>query len=122
MSGCEGEVAAVTFGSMVHGGVEGVLEACVSGCLMRGFRVVVVCGGGRAMESTRRELSFAFPTVPPSALHVAPSAPHSWLFPRCKFIIHHGGAGTTARALASGKPSIIIPVLRWADQTLWGEL
>jgi sterol 3beta-glucosyltransferase len=26
------------------------------------------------------------------------AVPHAWLFPRCKTIIHHGGAGTTAAA------------------------
>ena len=36
--------------------------------------------------------------------------------------MHHGGAGTTARALSCGVPSIVIPVLRWADQTLYGSL
>ena len=36
-------------------------------------------------------------------------APYDWLFARANFIIHHGGCGTTAAALAAGKPSIISP-------------
>ena len=32
---------------------------------------------------------------------------HSWLFPQCKMVIHHGGAGTTAEGLRAGIPSII---------------
>ncbi len=45
--------------------------------------------------------------------------PHSWLFPRVKAVIHHGGAGTTAAGLRAGIPNIIIPFT--ADQTFWGD-
>mmetsp|Transcript_23360 Transcript_23360/g.55287 ORF Transcript_23360/g.55287 Transcript_23360/m.55287 type:complete len:512 (-) Transcript_23360:423-1958(-) len=41
-------------------------------------------------------------------------APHEWLFPRCSCIVHHGGSGTTAASVRSGKPTIITPVC--ADQ------
>ena len=51
-----------------------------------------------------------------------PEAPHGWLFSHAALVIHHGGAGTTGRALASGVPSLIIPVLRWSDQPHWGHL
>jgi sterol 3beta-glucosyltransferase len=47
------------------------------------------------------------------------AAPHDWLFPRCKVIIHHGGAGTTAAGLRSGKPNITIPHM--GDQLFWGK-
>jgi len=36
-------------------------------------------------------------------------APHSELFPRAGAIIHHGGVGSTGRALMSGKPQLITP-------------
>uniref|UniRef100_A0A7S1YTA4 Erythromycin biosynthesis protein CIII-like C-terminal domain-containing protein n=1 Tax=Trieres chinensis TaxID=1514140 RepID=A0A7S1YTA4_TRICV len=48
------------------------------------------------------------------------SAPHAWLFPRCEAIVHHGGAGTTAASLRSGRPTIITPFV--GDQpthSLW---
>jgi rhamnosyltransferase subunit B len=41
-------------------------------------------------------------------------APHSLLFPRCALIIHHGGIGSCAQALRSGRPQVITPV--FADQ------
>lgn len=41
-------------------------------------------------------------------------APHSLLFPRAAAIIHHGGIGTLAQALRSGKPQLIVPY--FADQ------
>jgi len=36
--------------------------------------------------------------------------------------VHHGGAGTTARALWSGVPSVIFPVLVFYDQPGWAAL
>lgn len=47
------------------------------------------------------------------------SAPHDWLFPKCKMVIHHGGAGTTSAGLRAGIPAIVIPFT--ADQPFWGN-
>lgn len=44
--------------------------------------------------------------------------PHLKLFPRMAAVIHHGGAGTTASAAASGVPQIIVPHI--LDQYYWG--
>ena len=41
------------------------------------------------------------------------------LLPRCKMIIHHGGAGTTSAGLRAGIPNIIVPFT--ADQPFWGN-
>jgi len=43
--------------------------------------------------------------------------PHDWLFPRTAAIVHHGGAGTTAAAVAAGKPQVICPF--GIDQRYW---
>jgi rhamnosyltransferase subunit B len=40
---------------------------------------------------------------------VANYAPYSKLFPRASVIIHQGGVGTTAQALVSGKPMLVMP-------------
>ncbi|MDR7871200.1 MAG: glycosyltransferase [Tissierellaceae bacterium] len=47
------------------------------------------------------------------------SAPHTLLFPLAKGIIHHGGVGTVAAALKSGKAQIIIPFA--VDQPFWAN-
>ncbi len=47
------------------------------------------------------------------------SVPHEWLFPQMAAVVHHGGAGTTAAALRSGVPQIIIPFGN--DQFAWGK-
>lgn len=41
---------------------------------------------------------------------VAAYAPHSLLFPRASVVVHHGGIGSTAQALASGRPQLVTPV------------
>ncbi len=46
-------------------------------------------------------------------------APYDWLFPRMAMIIHHGGSGTTAFGLRSGRPSCVVPFV--FDQFYWGE-
>lgn len=35
--------------------------------------------------------------------------PHAEVFPQASVIVHHGGIGTTARALASGRPQLVVP-------------
>ncbi|CAK8990386.1 unnamed protein product [Durusdinium trenchii] len=37
-------------------------------------------------------------------------APHTWLFPRCSCVVHHGGLGTTQAALRAGVPGVITPI------------
>jgi UDP:flavonoid glycosyltransferase YjiC (YdhE family) len=57
--------------------------------------------------------------MPPSVLTVA-DCPHNWIFSRVSCVVHHGGAGTTAAALAAGKPSIVVPF--FGDQPFWGNM
>jgi UDP:flavonoid glycosyltransferase YjiC (YdhE family) len=42
---------------------------------------------------------------------------HSAIFPACRAVVHHGGAGTTAAALRAGIPNLILWM--WLDQPLW---
>ena len=46
-------------------------------------------------------------------------ADHAQVFPHCKLIVHHGGAGTTQSALCAGKPSIVVE--HGFDQGYWGK-
>lgn len=55
----------------------------------------------------------------PDSVFLVESIPHTWLFPKMKMVVHHGGAGTTATGLRAGKPTIIIP--HNADQPAWGQ-
>lgn len=55
----------------------------------------------------------------PNNVHLIDYAPYEWLFPRMAAIVHHGGSGTTAFALRSGVPSLIVPFV--FDQFYWGR-
>ena len=45
----------------------------------------------------------------PSDVLVWPAAPHAQLFARASAIVHQGGIGTTAQALRSGRPVLVVP-------------
>jgi UDP:flavonoid glycosyltransferase YjiC (YdhE family) len=45
----------------------------------------------------------------PNDVMLVDSAPHQLLFPRASAIVHQGGIGTTAQALRSGHPMLIVP-------------
>lgn len=47
-------------------------------------------------------------------------AAHELLMPLCHVIVHHGGCGTTAASLRSGKPTVITPVAY--DQFYWAQM
>jgi len=50
--------------------------------------------------------------------HYVASAPHHLIFPRCKAVVHHGGAGTTQTTMLAGIPSI--PIAHIKEQEFWG--
>ena len=60
------------------------------------------------------------PDMPlPPNVFVLGSVPHETLFPRCAFVIHHGGSGTTHSACRAGVPSLVMPFA--ADQLFWAR-
>jgi UDP:flavonoid glycosyltransferase YjiC (YdhE family) len=42
-------------------------------------------------------------------IHLCSFAPFQELFPKCMAVVHHGGVGTIAKALAAGIPQFILP-------------
>jgi UDP:flavonoid glycosyltransferase YjiC (YdhE family) len=57
----------------------------------------------------------------PDAEHVklVKSVNHAAVFPLCRAVVHHGGAGTTAAGVRAGVPTLIVWV--GADQPIWGN-
>lgn len=49
------------------------------------------------------------PSATSSDVLVVPYAPYAALFPRAAAIVHQGGVGTTAQALRSGRPMLVMP-------------
>ena len=47
--------------------------------------------------------------LPPSVQHFD-YAPFSRVLPRCAALVHHGGVGSTAQALAAGIPQLVMPM------------
>jgi vancomycin aglycone glucosyltransferase len=43
---------------------------------------------------------------------------HTAIFPACRAVVHHGGAGTTAAGVRAGIPTLILWF--WLDQPMWG--
>ena len=113
-------IACVTLGSMTNASRPTLIGDVTRILRARRIRVLVVRGwAGGAESDAARGLPAA--DSDPGFLAVD-EAPHAFVFPRCTLVVHHGGAGTTSRALASGVPSVVIPVLRWSDQMTWGAL
>lgn len=94
---------AFTFGTgMRHAGA--VFRAAAEACRMLDKR-------GLFLTKYAEQLP---PNVPATVRHV-PYAPFQRLFPRCAAVVHHGGIGTVAKALAAGVPQVVLPVAY--DQT-----
>lgn len=81
--------------------VETVTKAC-------GVRAVIGAGWSKLEAAAK---------LPPE-LRVVGAVDHSWLLPKCRASVHHGGAGTTVAALSAGLPAVVASV--FADQPFWG--
>jgi len=89
---------AVTFGSgMMHGAQ--LFRAAIEACRLLGERGILLTKFGQQLSSP----------LPPF-VHQCDYAPFQKLFPRCSGVVHHGGVGTTAQALAAGIPQLILPM------------
>src|SRR5205085_10377103 len=73
-------------------------RAAVDACRQLGVRGLLLTTYARQLPQP----------LPPSVQHCA-FAPFGELFPRCAAVVHHGGIGTVARALAAGTPQLIVP-------------
>jgi rhamnosyltransferase subunit B len=87
----------ITPGSaMAHGGA--LFARALAACQALGQRVVLV--------SPYRE---ALPRPLPAGVHHVAWAPFGRLLPRLAAMVHHGGIGTSAQALAAGIPQLVVP-------------
>ena len=101
------------FGSMNDGESHARARATtiLSAARHLGYQTLFVTGwGGLSIDETDAQA--------PDVL-IRQSVHHESVFPRVTLAIHHGGAGTTQRALLSATPSVILPFL--ADQPWWAN-
>ncbi|PWU07363.1 MAG: hypothetical protein C5B47_06320 [Verrucomicrobia bacterium] len=53
----------------------------------------------------------SIPMLPPPHVFLCRHyVPFSWLFPKVKAVVHHGGIGTLSQALAAGIPQLLMPL------------
>jgi len=97
----------VTFGSMINRDAERIYQSVFDAFEKTKNRAIILSGW-----SDMQNLDL------PKNILVMESVPHDWLLSRCKVVIHHGGAGTTAAGLRSGIPNIVVSFA--ADQPFWG--
>ncbi len=87
----------ITPGSaMAHG--RGFLTLALAACAEAGRRALVVTPYADQLP----------PSLPAGSHHVA-YVPFEWLVPRLAALVHHGGIGTCAQALAAGVPQLVAP-------------
>jgi sterol 3beta-glucosyltransferase len=97
----------ITFGSMVNRHQQRIDRIVRQSLRETENRGIILSGWGGIRESSSTDLLYL------------DSVPHEWLLPRCKMVIHHGGAGTTGAGLRAGIPNIVIPFM--GDQSFWGR-
>ncbi|MCC7117132.1 MAG: glycosyltransferase family 1 protein [Anaerolineales bacterium] len=97
----------ISFGSMVNKDAKRIDEIVREALKQTNNRGIVLSGWGGVKHESTNDLMYV------------ESAPHDWLLPKCKLIIHHGGAGTTSAGLRAGIPTIVIPFT--GDQPFWGN-
>ncbi|ACK86280.1 glycosyltransferase [Methylorubrum extorquens] len=89
---------AFTYGSGMRQG-QAFFETAVAACARLGHRGVLLAPQTGQVPAG----------LPTSILHL-PYAPFSKLLPHCSALVHHGGIGTVAQALAAGIPQLVVPV------------
>jgi UDP:flavonoid glycosyltransferase YjiC (YdhE family) len=101
---------AVSLGAMSLSGEETCQAARITlEAIRQSGRRAVIQGWDDILEGT---------ALPEHIYHAGP-LPHTWLFPRVRAVIHHGGFGTTASALSAGVPAVVIPHI--IDQLYWAQ-
>lgn len=97
----------ISFGSMVNRKAKRIDAVIRASLRLTGSRGIILAGWGGVENESSKNLLYL------------KSVPHDWLLPKCKLIIHHGGAGSTAAGLRAGIPNIVVPFA--ADQPFWGS-
>lgn len=98
----------IGFGSMCVPTPEDLAEIVRTAVKQARIRAIVLAGWGALQAIT-----------PDEDIFVLEQAPHAWLLPQVKMMIHHGGAGTVAACLRAGIPSVVVPF--FADHMFWAR-
>lgn len=101
----------IGFGSIVVDNPDAMTKMIFEAVKKAGIRALVSKGwgglGGDSLEI-------------PEGIFMLGNVPHDWLFQHVSCVVHHGGAGTTAAGIATGKPTVVVPF--FGDQPFWGAM
>jgi UDP:flavonoid glycosyltransferase YjiC (YdhE family) len=92
----EGEPIVFTLGSILSENPGSFYEASIAAAQRLGQKALIL--SNKAISGS-----------PPKDVLIRGYVPHSSVFPKARVIVHHGGIGTTARALIAGKPQLVVP-------------
>jgi UDP:flavonoid glycosyltransferase YjiC (YdhE family) len=97
------------FGSMPVTSPDEMVDTITAACEELGERALICSGASKI-------------TVAPSShrVKIVPAVSHSAIFPACRAVVHHGGAGTTAAGMRAGVPTLILWVA--SDQPIWAAV
>jgi len=94
------------FGSMPVESPREKVAMISAACAQLGERALICWGAGD------------FTDVPQTAdVKLVSTVSHAAIFPACRAVVHHGGAGTTAAGMRAGAPTLILWV--GAEQPIW---
>lgn len=99
----------IGFGSMTQTDPQKMVRLVIDAVTRTRQRAILLSGWGHLTAHERPETVFQCDNIP-----------HSWLYPRMRVVVHHGGAGTTAAAFRAGVPAIVVPF--HGDQFYWAKL
>lgn len=94
------------FGSMPVGSLAERVDMIGAACSQLGERALICSGPSDSTGIPRLD-----------HVKVVRAVSHAAIFPACRAVVHHGGAGTTASGLRAGVPSLILWVT--SDQPFW---
>jgi UDP:flavonoid glycosyltransferase YjiC (YdhE family) len=95
------------FGSMPVKAPAETVAMISEACAELGERALI-CAGWNDFSDARR----------PDHVKIVGAVNHAAIFPACRAVVHHGGAGTTAASMRAGVPTLVLSML--GDQPIWG--
>jgi UDP:flavonoid glycosyltransferase YjiC (YdhE family) len=92
----------LSFSTTVMHGQEAIIQRVCDAIDGQAVDAILTLGPAVSAEAIRT----------PNNIETVPYADHDQLLPRCEAVVTHGGLGTTLRALAHGKPLLLLPLGR----------
>ncbi|MGU3431569.1 glycosyltransferase [Actinomycetes bacterium M1A6_2h] len=99
----------VGFGSMPVPDPAALVRTISASCAALGERALISMGWNEFGATNQQD----------DRVRVVGAVNHDRLFPLCRAVVHHGGAGSTAAGLRAGKPTLVCWVS--SDQPFWGS-